>query len=144
MSTEAVIAVCSFFVSFLAFILSMIVTIQGQRQKRLDNLIALHQFLLTDDLSTARQLIREGHVSISMKDQNIRRICSSFDFAASLVRHGVVERKPFTAYWGLALLNLRQKLDHIADDETGGVKVKDYYKDLFWLFDHSDLVQIKQ
>jgi hypothetical protein len=129
-----IIAAAACIISFLALCVSVITVHQSNKSRRLDGLLRIHEFLLRDELSEARQAIREGLLELSVKEPKVRRICSSFDFAANLVRNGVVDAEPFIQYWGLALLSLEEKLKLIANQETGeGIKVSEYYKDCFWL-----------
>jgi hypothetical protein len=107
-------------------------------QKKIDNLLSLHQFLHQTDLSEARRSVREGECEITLKNASVRRVCSSFDFAGTMVRNGVVNRKLFFQYWSIPLMTLSHPLDLIEHECTGdSVEVKEYYKDFWWLLEQA-------
>ena len=113
------------------------------RQKKLDNLLSLQQFLHQGDLSEARRSIREGDCEITLKQRSVRRVCSSFDFAGTMVRSKIVDQKVFFQYWTTPLRMLDGKLNLIANDQTGNdVTVKEYYRDLWWLLEHAKSVHL--
>ena len=126
--------ICSIAIAVFGLALSCYVFFSNQRQKRIDNLITLHVFLHKDELSEARRIVRESQQSLSLKDPHVRRVCSSFDFASTLVRHGAVNKGLFLDYWRKPLVSLKGSLTAIAEEETGrGVTVREYYKDFWWL-----------
>ncbi|MFN7563459.1 MAG: hypothetical protein ACK5TH_16880 [Prosthecobacter sp.] len=132
--------VCSSIIAVLGFALSLYVVFSNQRQKRIDNLLTLHQFLHRDELSESRRYVRESEVKLSLKDPNVRRVCSSFDLAGTLVRHGAVNKELFLDYWCAPLLDLEQSLYSLANEQTGRtLKVKEYYKDFWWLIEEARL-----
>lgn len=129
-------SICSIFIATLSFALGVFIFFSNQRQKRIDNLITLHLFLHKDELSEARRCVRESVASLTLQYQNVRRVCSSFDFAGTLVRHGAVNKKLFFDYWCAPILAIEESLSEIAHKQTGkALKVKDYYKDFWWLID---------
>jgi hypothetical protein len=136
--SEVVVSICALFISFLAFCVSVITILSGQHQKKIDNLISLHLFLHQGELSEARRYIREGGDQITLKNPLVRRVCSSFDFAGSLVRNGAVNKNMFFQYWSIPLSTLKRPLSQIAENTTGdNVKVDEYYKDFWWLLDRA-------
>ena len=129
-------SICSIIIATLSFALGVFIFFSNQRQKRIDNLITLHLFLHKDELSEARRCVRESDASLTLEDQNVRRVCSSFDFAGTLVRHGAVNKELFLDYWCAPILAIEASLAEIANKQTGkALKVKDYYKDFWWLID---------
>ena len=140
MTSEHVVPLCALIVSVMAFCISIITILINLRQKKLDNLLSLHQFLHQGDLSDARRKIREQECEVSLKDPSVRRVCSSFDYAGTMVRNGVVNRKLFFHYWATPLRTLDGPLNSIANSQTGDrVTVKDYYKDLWWLLQQAKM-----
>jgi hypothetical protein len=133
MTTEIIIALCASFVSFLAFIVSIVSLFINRKQKQIDNLVTIQQFLHDGALSEARRSIREAATPLTLKEERVRRVCSSFDFAAALVRHGVVDKRIFLSYWRIPLLSLESPLSSLFDESTGSVSIREYYKDFWWL-----------
>jgi hypothetical protein len=142
MAIEVSISVCALILSFLAFCVSIVTLLSERKQKRIDNLITLHEFLHQSDLSEARQSVREGNAEPSLSDPSVRRVCSSFDFAATLVRNGAVDKDMFLDYWRIPLLSLHRIPEQIANAKTGSdVQVREYYKDFWWLLDQAKQTQ---
>jgi hypothetical protein len=133
MSVEAIAAVGASVVAFLAFCVSLSTARTAMRQKRIENFITIQGFLHREELSDARQAIREGLVIVSMKEPKVRQVCSSFDFAGVLVKKNALDKSLFLDYWGVALTLLDEKFSPMGDEETGAVKVKDYYRNFYWL-----------
>ena len=135
---DSIVPLCALAVSLLAFCVSVVTIFVNIRQKKIDNLLNLHQFLHQNELSEARRAIREGECEISLTDAAVRRVCSSFDLAGTLVRNGAVNQKLFFQYWaGPLIKTLETPLNTIAQTMTGGVQVKEYYKDFWWLFEEA-------
>jgi len=133
MSGSNIIAISASIMSLLAFGISVAALYHEHRQRRLDNLIKLHLFLHQDELSKARRAIRESDSPPSLNDEHVRRVCSSFDFAGTLVRHNAVDKAIFLDYWKVPLLSLESRMAAIGDQPTGAVPVKMYYRDFYWL-----------
>jgi hypothetical protein len=72
----------------------------------------------------------------------VRRVCSSFGFAGSMVRTGAVDKKAFLDYWGIPLAICSQRLPKAIWEEDAsaglGFKAKDYYEDFVWLMDEAN------
>lgn len=135
MSLDHVFSLFALSISFLAFFLSIYTVRSERRQKRIDNLISLHQFLHQAEYSRARKSIREGECQILLKDPAVHKVCSSFDFAGTLVRNGAVDVNLFFQYWAIPLETLEAPLSSLGDENTGpNVSVKEYYRDFWWLF----------
>ena len=49
-----------------------------------------------------------------------------------------VDVEMFFQYWAIPLLTLKGPLSQMADEITGGVKVKEYYSDFWDLFDKAE------
>jgi hypothetical protein len=95
-------------------------------------------FLHQDGLSDARRKVRDGAVEIKLSESEIRRVCSSLDFAGVLVRHNSIDQKMFLNYWGTALVLLASKLEPLADQLVDkGVKVREYYENFWWLMNEA-------
>lgn len=137
MSLELIAHLSATFISVLAFVVSIVTLRAAGKQGRIDNLVTLHHFLHQPDLSEARRRMREELVSATLQDPCVRNVCSSFDLAGTLVRHGAVDRHLFLDYWALPLVALDEKLTLLAQRETGAVQVVAYYKDLYWLLDQA-------
>jgi hypothetical protein len=134
---------CPLVISSLAFCMSIFTVWINLRQKKLDNLLSLQQFLHQGDLSEARRSIREGHCEITLKQASVRRVCSTFDFAGTMVRNRIVSRKVFLRYWAIPLRALEGKLNLIANEPTGdNLTVKEYYRDFWWLFEQAKNVHL--
>jgi hypothetical protein len=133
-----IVPVCALVVSSLAFCVSIYTVWIGRRQKKIDNLVSLHLFLHKDELSNARLFVREDGGQMTHGDPRVRSVCSSFDFAGSLVRTKAVDVDMFFQYWATPLLTLKGPLSQIADEITGGVKVRDYYSDFWNLLDEAE------
>jgi hypothetical protein len=144
MKPEHIIAICSAVVSLSALCVSIYTIRSNQRQKRIDNLFSLQIFLHNPELSEARRSIREGDSPLKLNNPSLRRVCSSFDFAGSMVRHGAVNKAIFMDYWCVSLLALEQPIASIAADSTGkGVTIKDYYRDFYWLIREANATRTK-
>lgn len=129
----------SLFVSVLALCLTVWTILSTRKQKRIDNLVSLQQFLHQADLSEARRLIREEKTEITLENTPVRRVCSTFDFAGTLVRNSAVDKTLFMQYWSVPLRCLRQPLENISEEITGdNVRVKDYYRDFWWLLHEAE------
>ena len=138
MKLDYVLPICALIVSALAFCVSIVTILVNLHQKKIDNLLSLHQFLHQADLSEARRSVREDGCEITLKNTAVRRVCSSFDFAGTMVRNGVVNRKLFFQYWAIPLMTLCRPLALIGHEHTGDrVEVMEYYKDLWWLFEQA-------
>jgi hypothetical protein len=121
-------------ISVCALLLSLYVIFSDRNQKRIDNLVRIQLFLHRDDLSDARRKLREGRVKISLETDEVRRVCSSFDFAGVLAKHNSINKDIFLDYWAAMLVPLEEILTPLADEPSGkGVRVRDYYKFLWWL-----------
>lgn len=140
MNSIDIIAISACLISFLAFCVSVVTLIYERRQRKLDNLVQLHAFLHQDDLSKARRAIRESPTVPSIDDENFRRVCSSFDFAGTLVRHRAVNKAMLLDYWSTPLLSLEDKMVAVADQTTGSLSVKRYYRDFYWLIREANAV----
>jgi hypothetical protein len=124
----------SIFIASIALVVSITNFIWSRRQKRVDNLISVQQFLHAADLSDARRCIREKLIPINLDQDKVRRVCSAFDFAGGMVRYNAINRKIFFYYWGWPLRCLAKPLSEIEDNPTGDIlTIKEYYKDFWWL-----------
>ena len=124
-------------VSLLALGMSVVTIFVNRNQKKNDNLFSLQQFLHNGDLSEARRCIREGEILINLKDQRVRQVCSSFEFAGLLVRHGIVNKKIFLEYWRRPLITLSDSFSELAQQKTGKLTVKEHYKCFWWLMNEA-------
>ena len=133
--TAAVIAtIVSACASACALFLSSYVIYSTRQQKRIDNLVSIQLFLHRDDLSEARRRVRESKVKIALETDEVRRVCSSFDFAGVLLKHNAINKDIFLDYWASMLIPLDEVLAPIVNAPTGkGVSVRDYYKYCWWL-----------
>lgn len=81
-----------------------------QTARKVENLLSIMQRLHDPELREARAIVRDP--DWDGKDEvAARMICSSFDFAALLLQHDLVDQKIFLAYWGPALCDLGDALD---------------------------------
>ena len=124
-------------VSFLALGISVVTIFVNRNQKKIDNLVSLQQFLHTGELSEARRCIREGEISIDLKDQRIRQVCSSFEFAGLLVRHGMVNKTIFLEYWRAPLIGLSDAFSELAHQKTGKLTIREHYRCFWWLMNEA-------
>jgi hypothetical protein len=133
-----VISLCTVAVSFMAFFINIITILENRAQKRIDNLVTVQEYLHSGTFSEARRSVREREVSMTLSEQNVRSVCSSFNFAGALVRNGAVNRRIFFNYWSIHIIALTKPLSEIEDVQTGeGVTVKQYYRDFWWLMDEA-------
>lgn len=138
-SLEGTTAILGVIVSACAMTISLYVIRSERRQKKLDNLIAVQEFLHRDDLSEARRRVRSSTTKLSLSSKEVRKVCSSFDFAAALVRCGAINEQVFIDYWRFPLMALVKNLSPIGDDAVGvGVTVREYYKDFWWLMEFAE------
>lgn len=137
MKLELVIPIIAAGIAFFALCVSIASLLINRRQKKLDNLVTIQNFLHDGELGQARLSIREGDAKPTLKDERVRRVCSSFDFAGALVRNGSVDTALFFDYWGAALLALEKPLAPLMDQDTGGVSIKEYYKHFWWLIEEA-------
>jgi hypothetical protein len=110
----------------------------AREQKKLEALVAIDQYLHQPEMSAARAAVREGRAPPTIKDPNVRIVCSSFDFAGNLVRHGAIDLDLFMDYWRVPLRILGEKLEPLESEKiSDDVSVTEYYKDWFWLLAQS-------
>jgi hypothetical protein len=68
----------------------------------------------------------------------VRKVASSFDFAALFVRHGLIKEAMFLKYWGLFLLFLKEHLsDALNEPSFSGATGRQYYRHLEWLMNRA-------
>ncbi|HEX8351070.1 MAG TPA: hypothetical protein VF598_13990 [Hymenobacter sp.] len=112
------------------------------RNQQIQNLVELGQYLHTPQFSDARTAVRLGHIKPTTKDSMVRRVCSSFGFAGSMVRTGAVDKKAFLDYWGIPLAICSKRLPKSIWEEDAsaglGFKAKDYYEDFVWLMNEAN------
>jgi hypothetical protein len=144
MHASDVIAISACVISLLAFCVALATLLHERKQRRVDNLVRLHAFLHQDELSKARKAVREAHFPDNLDDEVFRRVCSSFDFAGTLVRHGAVDKLMFLDYWAIPLLTLEPRMVAVADVNTGDVQMKRYYRDFYWLIREANSMQEKR
>jgi hypothetical protein len=131
-----VISLCAICVSFMAFCVNIITILENRAQRRIDNLVTVQEYLHSVAFSEARRSVRERQVPITLSESNVRIVCSTFNFAGALVRNGAVNRRIFFDFWSIPIIDLIKPLSAIEDVQTGGgVTVKQYYKDFWWLMD---------
>lgn len=135
---DFIVSVCALVVSISAAALSFYSIHSERQQKRVDAFIALEQFLHQPEISEARAAVRQSSNPADVTEPHVRRVLSSFDFAASLVREGAVDRDMFFHYWQVPLELFGKRLEpvrtqKIADQTTA----EQYYKDAFWLIAES-------
>ena len=133
------IQILSSVLAVLAFGVSVFVawTTYGQLQAaretaRTQNLFSLLRYLQEGELHIARhtmleQANRPYDTWTEAQNTIARRVCSSFDFAGVLVRHGLVDSNVFLDFWGEPIRRLGAVLDPF-------LAANDYYwKDCYWL-----------
>ncbi len=141
MSTEAnrkpsVVALCALLISLVATGASIVNMYHDRKARRLSNLITIDQYLHQADISAARHALRDESSPRTTFDDDTRRVCSSFDFAATLVRNGAVDKDIFIEYWLESLVKIDQRLAPYWDDPkyTGsGDQLKVQYPEFYWL-----------
>jgi hypothetical protein len=131
---EVVLTAATVVLSLFAVLTSAILILQERKQKKIDYFMSVQQFLHDESLSDCRAKIREGSIPIKTSQMEVRRVCSSFDFAGTIVRNRAIDQKLFFEYWGITLLLIKKRLDPIAH-EPGGENVKfcDIYREFWWL-----------
>ncbi|MBD2722433.1 DUF4760 domain-containing protein [Hymenobacter armeniacus] len=141
------------FVPILALLVSISTVYMNNRQhntqlteqhknQQVQNLVALGQYLHTPQFSDARTAVRLGKIKPTTQDTMVRRVCSSFGFAGSMVRTGAVDEEAFLDYWGIPLVICSRRLPQSMwnDDASAGLGFKgvDYYEDFIWLMNEAN------
>jgi len=68
----------------------------------------------------------------------VRKVCSSFDFAALFVPHGLVDEAIFLEYWGTFLLFLKVHLADVLNQSMfGDITARQYYRHFEWLLERA-------
>jgi hypothetical protein len=138
MTQRFIVPTLALLVSVFSVALSLYGMYAAREQKKLEALLAIDQYLHQPEMSAARAAIREGRAQPTIKDPNVRIVCSSFDFAGNLVRNGAIDLDLFMDYWQVPLRIIGETLEPIRSEKiTEGVSVAEYYKDWFWLLDRS-------
>jgi hypothetical protein len=132
--TQYVVPVLALLVSISSVALSLYGMYTAHQQKKLEALVTIDQYLHQPEISAARAAVREGRAQPTIKDPNVRIVCSSFDFAGSLVRQGAIDQDLFMDYWQVPLRIIGEILEPIQNEMiSDDVSVAEYYKDWFWL-----------
>jgi hypothetical protein len=132
----------SFTISIIAALIACASAIAGfgrwlvtYRQIRVQNLLQISQYLHQAEYRDARHAVRttpKDQLNLEMA----RKVCSSFDFAALFVRHGLVDESIFLEYWGPLLVFLKMHLAHVLEEPAfGNVTARQYYRHFDWLME---------
>jgi hypothetical protein len=136
--TQFLVPVLALLVSVSSVALSLHGMYAAREQKKLEALVAIDHYLHQPEMSAARAAVREGRAQPTIKDPNVRIVCSSFDFAGNLARHGAIDLDLFMDYWRVPLRIIGEKLAPIESEKISvDVSVAEYYKDWFWLLAQS-------
>ncbi len=129
---ELFVAVCALLVSAASVGMSVWTVQNDSRQRSFERFIAINQYLHQSEYSEARSAVRQGNVELTSKNPQVRRVCSSFDFACMLARQGAIDKDLFFDYWRGTFRLLAKRLAPLWDEDLGdGVTVKDYYRDFY-------------
>ncbi len=135
---EMRISLCAMSVSLIATALSVFIAYNDYQENKVANIVSLYQYLHDPELSKARQKIRNPNFKATTFTDEIHQVCSSFDFAGTLVHNGAIDQKLFFEYWGQTFLILDKRFAPIWDLEIAeGYLLKNYYKDFYWLVQES-------
>ena len=130
----SLVSICALVVSVIATIASVSNMQNDRAAKRISNLISIDEYLHQPEYSNARHLVRDNVTIRSAFDDDVRRVCSSMDFAGSLVRYGAVDEDLFIDYWGQSLLRIDQRLEPLWEKDFGsGDPLRVQYKNFYWL-----------
>jgi hypothetical protein len=121
--------------SQLVFELQLKTIENNARHERLVNLMGL---LHAPELRDARHKVRNANSAKDAPDE-IRKLCSIFDFAGLLVRRQLIDRTLFLDYWAASLRTItRNIMDFLnamqADNMTGAM----LYADCVWLLKQAE------
>ena len=106
------------------------------------NILALINFLQTEDVRASRTVVRKDLRSIPMDKWNKQqvedasRVCATYDVAAILIREGLVPAKPFVENWGPSIrecfVTLRPFISSMQSSQNSG---PEYWNDFEWLYE---------
>jgi tRNA-dihydrouridine synthase len=131
-------------ISIFAACISLVSAVAGlgmwlvaHRQIRVQNLLQISQYLHQAEYRDARHTVRSS--SREQLDLGaVRKVCSSFDFAALFVRHGLVDENIFLEYWCNMLLFLKEHLSDVLDEPMfGQFTSRQYYRHFEWLLEQA-------
>jgi hypothetical protein len=127
-------------ISVTALIVSLVSAIAGwgrwrvtHHQIRTQNLLQVSSYLHEADYRDARHKVRT-----SPRDQlemdSVRKVCSSFDFAALFVKNKLISEDLFIQYWRPLLLFLDTHLSGMQRQPAfGDITMGEYYQHFWWL-----------
>jgi hypothetical protein len=107
------------------------------KQIKVQNLLNISQFLHQAELREARQVVRNSKAE-NLGFDLVRKVSSSFDFAALFVRHELIDEAVFLEYWGPFLIFLRSHLSGFENQVMfGNVSFCQYYRHFYWLMNEA-------
>jgi hypothetical protein len=111
------------------------------------NMLALVNFLQTEDVRDARRVVRKdlvGRPFSSWKPEEERAaalVCSTYDVAAIVMRQGLVPSAPFIENWGPSIKHCHEVLkDYIIDMRKPENSGPAYWDDFDWL--HGEVLRL--
>jgi hypothetical protein len=107
------------------------------KQIEVQNLLGLSNYLHQTEYREARHTIRTGTPG-DLDAEALRKLCSSFDFAALFVHKKLVRESMFLDYWGSLLVFLRGHLSGDLDKLWfGELTGRQYYRHFDWLLERA-------
>ncbi len=127
-------------ISVIALIVSLVSAVAAvgrwsasHRQIRIQALLQITNFLHQTEYRDARHALA-GKPIEEVDFQTVRKVCSSFDFAALFVRNDLIDKALFIRYWKPVLRYLGDHLTALSEVPVlDGATMRDYYEHLFWL-----------
>lgn len=118
----------------IAVVLSIYTMNSDRKQKKVETLIQVYEFLHDPEFNAARSDVRKSEDDFSLQDPSTWKVMSSFNYAGNLVKNGALAADMFFDYGAVPLLNLRPSFDTVRDTSmSGNVEADKYYRDFYWL-----------
>jgi len=103
------------------------------RQMRVQNLLQISHYLHQAEYRDARRTVQKTPKE-ELTLELVRKVCSSFDFAALFVLHRLIDEDIFLEYWGNFLFFLKEHLADVLEQPMfENVTARLYYRHLEWL-----------
>lgn len=133
---ESRVSILALFASLVAIVISVFSLIQDRKEHQLDELITLYNFLHEQSESDARYFVCAPDFQDKTFTTNVHRVCSSFDFAATVIKNDAIDEEAFIAYWGdeLCAINDNFSTNKLWDfPVVKGRSIRQFYPSFDWL-----------
>jgi hypothetical protein len=137
MSTTFLMAILALLISCVSAVAALGGWMAIYKQIEVQNLLQLSHYLHQTEYREARHKVRTGKPG-DLDPEALRKLCSSFDFAALFVHEGLVNESMFLDYWGNLLVFLRGHLSEDLDKPGfGELTGWQYYRHFYWLLERA-------